>query len=155
MEEYQDFEEFINLLNKHKVEYLIVGGYAVTFHSRPRFTEDLDVWINKTKKNSKRIFEALEEYGYGNIDIKIEDFTKDNLVLQLGYRPVRIDILTSIEGVRFSKAYKSREKGLFYGKINADYINLENLLINKASVDRKKDKEAIDWINDNLKSKKK
>lgn len=101
MEEYQDFEEFINLLNKHKVEYMIVGGYAVTFHSRPKFTEDLDVWINKTKKNAKRVFNALTEFGFGNIDIKIDDFTKENLILQLGYKPVRIDILTSIEGVTF------------------------------------------------------
>lgn len=52
MEEFQDFEEFIGLLNKHKVEYLIIGGYAVTFHSRPKLTEDLDIWINRTKSNS-------------------------------------------------------------------------------------------------------
>lgn len=154
MEEYQDFEEFINLLNKHKVEYMIVGGYAVTFHSRPRFTEDLDVWINKTKKNSRRIFNALEEFGFGNIDIKIEDFTKDNLILQLGYKPVRIDILTSIEGVKFSEAYKTKSEALFYGKVNANYINLDNLLKNKKTVNRRKDKEAIDWINDNIKHKK-
>lgn len=154
MDEYQDFEEFISLLNKHKVEYLIVGGYAVTFHSRPRFTEDLDVWINKTKKNSKRIFEALEEFGYGNIDIKIDDFTKENLILQLGYKPVRIDILTTIEGVRFSKAYKTKKTALFYGKISANYIDLDNLLINKCTVNRSKDKEALEWIKDNAKRKK-
>lgn len=154
MEEYQDFEEFISLLNKHKVEYLIVGGYAVTFHSRPRFTEDIDVWVNRTKKNSKRVFKALEEFGFGNIDIKPEDFTKEGLILQLGYRPVRIDILTSIEGVKFSEAYKSKRTDLFYGRVNANYINLELLFKNKKTVNRKKDKEAIEWINDNLKKKK-
>lgn len=154
MEEFQDFEEFINLLNKHKVEYLIVGGYAVTFHSRPKFTEDLDVWINKTKLNSKRIFAALEEFGYGNIKIEVDDFTKDGLILQLGYRPVRIDILTSIEGVKFSEAYETKVTDLFYGRVNANYIDLDNLIKNKKKVNRRKDKEAIDWINDNRKHKK-
>src|SRR5205809_82519 len=128
MEEYQDFEEFISLLNKFKVEYLIIGGYAITFHSRPKFTEDLDVWVNKTKANSIRIFNALSEFGFGNIDIKSEDFTKEDLVLQIGYKPVRIDILTSIAGIKFSTAYKKRVKGLFYGKVEANYIDLTSLV---------------------------
>lgn len=151
MEQFQDFEEFINLLNKHKVEYLIVGGYAVTFHSRPRFTEDLDIWVNKTRTNAKRVFKALQEFGFGNINISADDFTKEGQILQLGYRPVRIDILTSIEGVKFPEAYKAKKTDLFYGNIKANYINILHLKKNKETVNRKKDKEAISWLKQNKK----
>ena len=146
MEEFRDFEEFIKLLNEFKVEYLIVGGYAVTFHSRPRFTEDLDIWVNNSIRNSKKLFNALNKFGFGNLSINENDFTKKDLVLQLGYRPVRIDILTSIEGVKFREAYRKRKSGLFYNKVNADYINLKDLVKNKLSTNRDKDKEAVSWI---------
>lgn len=151
MEEYQDFEEFISLLNKYRVEYLIVGGYAVTFHSRPKFTEDLDIWVNKTKNNALKTYKALADFGFANRDITPSDFTKDDLILQLGFRPVRIDILTSIEGVRFKKAYKNKVQGLFYNKVKADYINLDDLVLNKKSVNRRKDKEALEWLKDSNK----
>lgn len=146
MEEYQDFEEFIRLLNEHKVEYLIVGGYAVTFHSKPRFTEDLDIWVNNTRRNAGKLHKALGKFGFGNININKNDFTKKDLVLQLGYRPVRIDILTSIENLKFTDAFRNKESGLFYNKVKANYINLEDLMKNKLSVNRDKDKEALEWI---------
>lgn len=151
MEEYQDFEEFISLLNKHKVEYLIVGGYAVTFHSRPKLTEDLDIWVNKTRLNSKRVYKVLEEFGFGTINVEQNDFTKDEMILQLGYKPVRIDILTSIEGIRFPEAYKNRKSGLFYKRISANYLDLDSLVKNKKLVKRRKDKEAIEWLKDSNK----
>lgn len=146
MEEFQDFEEFIKLLNEFKVEYLIVGGYAVTFHSKPRFTEDLDVWINNSRKNSKKLCKALEKFGFGNLKIDENDFTKDDMIIQLGYRPVRIDILTTIENVNFRDAFKNKVSGLFYNKVNANYINLDDLVKNKKSTNREKDKDALKWI---------
>ena len=154
MEEFQDFEEFISLLNKHKVEYLIVGGYAVTFHSRPRLTEDLDIWINRTKSNSKRIFLAVKEFWFGKIDLKPEDFMKEELILQLGYQPVRIDILTSIQGLSFNEAFKNSIEGLFYGKVNARYLDKESLIKNKTLAGRRKDFEGINWIQDSTKKRK-
>lgn len=155
MEEYQDFEEFLRLLEKHKVEYLIVGGYAVTFHSRPRLTEDLDIWINRSKSNSKKIFEALKEFWFGKIDLEPKDFMEKELILQIGYKPVRIDILTNIDGLKFEDAYKKSIKGLFYGKVNARYLDKESLIKNKTLAGRRKDFEAINWIADSTKKRKK
>ncbi len=155
MEEYQDFEEFLSLLNKHKVEYLIVGGYAVTFHSRPRLTEDLDIWINKTKSNSKRAFAAVKEFWFGKIDLVPADFMKDDLILQIGYKPVRIDILTSLAGLNFDDAFRKSIEGLFYGKVNAKYLDKESLIKNKTLAGRRKDFEGINWIKDSSKKRKK
>ena len=69
MEEYQDFKEFIKLFTENKVKFLIVGGFAVTFHSREKFTQDMDIWIKKTKSNSKKAFKTLSEFGFGNIEL--------------------------------------------------------------------------------------
>lgn len=155
MEEFQDFEEFIRLLNQNEVEYLIVGGYAVTFHSRPRVTEDLDIWINRTESNSKRIFAAIKEFWSGKIDLAAEDFMNKDLILQIGYKPVRIDILTSLEGLDFDDAFKNSIEGLFYGKVNARYLDKESLIKNKTLAGRRKDFEGIDWIKDSSKKRKK
>ena len=155
MEEYQDFEEFIRLLNKHKVEYLIVGGYAVTFHSRPRLTEDLDIWINRTKSNSGRIFKAVKEFWFGEIELKPEDFLNEDLIFQIGYKPVRIDILTSLVGLNFNESYQKSLEGLFYGKVNARYLDKESLIKNKTLAGRRKDFEGINWIKDSSKKRKK
>jgi hypothetical protein len=138
MELNQDFKEFIELLNKHNVKYLVVGGYAVGFHGYPRFTGDIDFWIAISNENASKIVTVLNEFGFGSLDFKVADFLDDNSVIQLGYEPTRIDILTSLSGVQFDECYNQSVIADFEGlKIN--FIDLKNLRTNKASTGRAKD----------------
>lgn len=91
----QDFKEFIELLAKNKVEYLIVGGYAVGIHGYPRYTGDLDVWVNPTEQNSTLVLNAVDEFGFSSFKLTQNDFSKPGNVIQLGYPPLRIDLITS------------------------------------------------------------
>ena len=93
----KDFKEFIELLEKHKVEYLIVGGYAVGFHGHPRFTGDLDIWLKISETNANNILLAVEAFGFASLGLKTEDFLIPENVIQLGYPPLRIDLLNEID----------------------------------------------------------
>ncbi len=146
MEESQDLKEFIKLLIEKKVEYLIVGGFAVTFHSREKFTEDLDVWIKRTKSNAKRIFKVLSEFGFGNIELSEDDFQKPGFVLQLGYPPNRIDVMTDVEGLTFDEAYKKSKLGVIYKELEVRYLSYDDLISNKQKVARHKDLFDIEWM---------
>ncbi|MFO1423793.1 MAG: hypothetical protein U1F70_09105 [Candidatus Competibacteraceae bacterium] len=99
----QDFKEFVELLNKHNVEYLIVGGYAVGIHGYPRYTGDLDVWINATVENARKMVRVLDDFGFSSFGLTEGDFTKPGNVIQMGCPPFRIDVLTTIDGVDFVK----------------------------------------------------
>ena len=134
----QDFREFIELLNSNEVRYLIVGGYAVAVHGYPRYTKDLDVWIYADPENVEKLISALKQFGFGSLGLTSDDFLTPDQVIQLGYPPNRIDLLTSLKGVEFNNAYESRDQieinGLF-----ADFVDLENLKKNKASTGRPQD----------------
>ena len=138
----KDFAEFVRLLNKHKVRYLIVGAYAVSFHARPRYTSDIDFLVEPEKHNVQRLLRVLKDFGFGAIGLKEEDFLNPDFVVQLGYEPVRIDILSSLEAVDFSKAYESRVSGKF-GKQKAWFIPLDDLIRNKRAVKRKQDEADV------------
>jgi predicted nucleotidyltransferase len=133
-----DFKEFIALLNSKSVEYLIVGGYAVGFHGRPRYTGDMDFWINNSPENAQLIKESLDVFGFASFNIKASEFEKENLVFQLGHEPVRIDILTTISGVDFKDCYRRKVSALIDG-VTIPFINIADLKINKASTGRAKD----------------
>lgn len=155
MEEYQDLKEFIKLLLDQKVEYIIVGGFAVTYHSREKFTDDIDIWIKNSKSNAKRIFKVLEEFGFGNIELDERDFNKPGFILQLGYPPNRIDIMTEVEGLKFEDAFKRSKKGKIFQTFEVRYLSYDDIIKNKSLVGRKKDLFDIDWIKkyNNKKSK--
>ena len=138
----KDFAEFVRLLNKHKVKYLIVGAYAVSFHARPRYTSDIDFLVEPEQHNVQRLLRVLKDFGFGGIGLKEEDFLNPDFVVQLGYEPVRIDILSSLEAVDFSKAYKSRVSGKF-GRQKASIISLDDLIRNKRAVKRKQDEADV------------
>lgn len=104
----QDFKGFVGLLSAFGVEYLVVGGYAVGVHGYPRYTGDFDVWVSTDPANAQRLVEVLERFGFAGMGISALDFTRDERVLQLGQPPFRIDLLTSIDGVRFEQAYPRR-----------------------------------------------
>ncbi len=146
MEEYQDLKEFIKLLIEKKVEYLIVGGFAVTFHSREKFTQDLDIWFKLSKENVKKLFKVLKEFGFGNIVISEEDFKKPGFVLQLGYPPNRIDMMNEVEGLNFSDAYQKSKPGIIFKNLEVRYLSFDDLVINKKKVARPKDLFDIEWM---------
>jgi len=134
----KDFREFIQLLNDHSVQYLVVGGYAVAFHGHPRYTKDIDLWIWLHKDNAERILRVLREFGFGSLDLATDDFMEPDQVIQLGYPPNRIDILTSLKGVDFKECYSSRIEVAVEGT-TAYFIDLENLRKNKKATGRHQD----------------
>src|ERR1051326_4437646 len=104
----KDLQEFIHLLNTERVEYLVVGAWAVAFHGRPRYTGDVDVFLRRDAANSERMMRVIEAFGFGSTGIKAEDFLKEDFVIQLGVEPNRIDLLTGTSGVEFGEAWEQR-----------------------------------------------
>ena len=146
----KDFEEFIELLNKNKIEYMIVGAYAFALYAKPRNTGDLDIFINRSKKNASGLIKVLEEFGIKGTEISEKDFLTEERIIQLGVSPVRIDIINSIDGVEFSDAYPRIERVRF-GSTTANFISREDLIKNKSSSNRKKDQadlEELEGIDD-------
>ena len=141
-----DFRELLVLFNEHKVEYLIVGSYALAFHGAPRYTGDIDLYVNPTSENAERVLCALAEFGFGSLKLSTEDFTTLDNVIQLGFPPVRVDLLTSISGVGWEDAQLDKVSGT-YGDANVYYIGKASYIANKKSTGRSKDiadVEAID-----------
>ena len=134
----QDFKEFIQSLNANNVRYLVIDGYAVAFHGHPRYTKDLDVWVEPTPENAARGIKALEQFGFASLGFKAEDFFAPDVVIQLGLPPSRIDILPSAEGVDFDTCYTSRVQ-VVIGGVPANFIDLENLKKNKRAAGRLQD----------------
>ncbi|GJQ21712.1 MAG: hypothetical protein HBSIN02_20670 [Bacteroidia bacterium] len=148
METSRDFEEFFGSLNRHKVRYLIVGGYAVAVHSRPRFTDDLDIWIESERGNAGKLLNALADFGFGGMDIALEDLLKAEQVIQLGYSPLRIDLLTSVSNVRFEDAW-NRKLTSTYGSETVYFIGREDLIASKKGTGRKRDELDVDELEGN------
>jgi len=141
----KDYEEFLELLNKHDVRYCIIGAFALAFHARPRYTKDIDVLIEATIENARRLLVALDEFGFGSLNLAVEDFSTKGNIIQLGYEPVRIDIITSIEGLDFSNIWKSRVQGP-YGRHTVNYIDRENLIRAKKISNRAQDKADVELL---------
>jgi len=138
MEVQKDFRDLLALLNVHKVEYLIVGGYALAFHGAPRFTGDIDIFVEPDVHNAERILKALIEFGFGSLNLTVEDFSSPDKVVQLGVPPVRVDLVTAITGVSWKEAFDGRTPGI-YGDIPVHFIGRNEFIANKRAVGRKKD----------------
>ncbi len=134
----QDFKEFIQSLNDNRVRYLVIGGYAVAFHGHPRYTKDMDVWIAMNPDNAAKMVKALEQFGFGSLGLKAEDFLVPDQIIQLGYAPNRIDLLTTLAGVEFENCYASRVE-VEIDEIKANFIDLDNLKRNKKATGRHQD----------------
>lgn len=134
----RDFKEFIASLNANGVRYLVVGGYAVAFHGHPRYTKDLDVWIEVSAENARRALQALEAFGFGGLEITPDDLTKPDQIIQLGYPPQRIDLLTSADGVSFAECHAARVEAELDG-VRVCFIDLEHLKRNKRASGRHQD----------------
>ncbi len=138
MEVQKDFKELLELFNWHKVEYIIVGSYALAFHGAPRFTGDIDIFVNPSSINSQRILSALRDFGFGSLNLTINDFQKPDSIIQLGYPPIRIDLMTAITGVAWEKANRGKQAGL-YGQVPVFFLGREQYIVNKRATGRKKD----------------
>lgn len=135
----KDFEDFVKLLNKYNVAYMVVGGYALALHGKPRHTGDLDIWIDVSEDNAAKLVLVLHEFGMGSIGLEKEDFLKPGFMSQIGYPPLRIDILNSIDGVSFSEAILGMQIIHLDDDLFLNYIGLDDFLINKQASGRKQD----------------
>jgi hypothetical protein len=145
MEVQPDFRDLLALLNEHKVEYLIVGGYALAFHGAPRFTGDIDIFVRPAVENARRVLDALAAFGFRFANLTAADFENLNKVVQLGVPPVRIDLITSISGVSWEEAEASKEPGTF-GSVPVSYIGRQQYIKNKRAAGRKKDLADIEAL---------
>jgi len=145
MEVQQDFRDLLALFNKHKVDYIIVGAYALGFHGAPRYTGDLDVLVRPEPVNASSIMQALHEFGFGSVGLTAADFEEGGKVVQLGFPPVRVDIITSITGVPWEQARLGRVKGLF-GDLTVHYIGRDDFIANKRALGRKKDMADLEAV---------
>jgi hypothetical protein len=125
-------------LKARNVKALVVGGYAVAFHGRPRFTKDIDVFVESSPENADRLMLALADFGFGGVGLAAGDFATSGKIVQLGVAPNRIDLITSIDGVSFEEAWPHRVAGPF-GQQTVDYIGLAELLRNKRASGRPQD----------------
>ena len=134
----KDFKEFLELLNKNQVKYLIVGGYAAAFHGHPRYTKDIDIWILMEKSNAENILKTLAEFGFPDLGITEGDLVSPEVVIQLGYAPNRIDLITEVSGLTFNDCYEKRVIVDVEG-VKINFIDLESLKKNKKSSGRHQD----------------
>ncbi len=133
-----DFRELLKIFNAHKVRYLVVGGYAVMKYTEPRYTKELDLWVEATSKNAKAIFKALQKFQAPLANLTEKDFATEGFFYQMGRPPARVDILMSIQGVYFADAWPNRVSSDFDGVIG-HVISKQDLLANKRAVGRPQD----------------
>ena len=144
MKIHPDFNDFVTALNNNRVQYLIVGSFALAFHGCPRATGDIDFWIRPTSSNAKTLLKALRYFGFGEIDISVDDVMSGNII-QLGFPPVRIDLTTVLTGLTAEDAWEGRKKGKFGGH-DVYYISRENYIKNKRSIGSHKDLADLELL---------
>lgn len=137
-----DFKDFLRLLSSHDVRYLLVGGYAVGYYGFPRATGDMDIWIELSETNSRRIASAFREFAIPSDAISEELFLQKNKVIRMGVPPVRLEVITSASGLDFEECYNNRSIIEIDG-IPVNLISLEDLKKNKLAAGRYRDLEDL------------
>jgi hypothetical protein len=140
-----DFKEFLKLLNLNQVEYLLVGGYAVGYHGYPRATADLDIWVAIHPQNGEKLVRVLKEFGFDIPELSVALFESEDKVIRMGVPPVRIELITSIDGVNFEECYSSRVQDILDG-IDVSLIDLGHLKANKKASGRYKDLNDLEHL---------
>ena len=141
----KDFNEFVELFIAKDVRFLVVGGYALAAHGCPRATDDFDAWVWVNSENAEKIVECLAAFGFGSLNLTTDDFTTLDRVVQLGYPPYRIDIITSISGVEFDSAWANRLVVDIDG-LQVPFIGRDDLLTNKRATGRPKDLLDVEYL---------
>jgi len=141
----KDFNEFVELFVAKDVRFLVVGGYALAVHGYPRATDDFDAWVWVNSENAAKIVECLAAFGFGSLNLTTDDFTTLDRVVQLGYPPYRIDIITSISGVEFDSAWANRLVVDIDG-LQVPFIGRDDLLTNKRATGRPKDLLDVEYL---------
>lgn len=133
-----NFQDFVKKLNASGVEYIIAGGFAVAVYGYPRYTGDIDIWINPTRENAQKVLLVLRTIGYDEQQVSLEDLTTTDIVVQLGYPPNRIDLATGLAGVEFEACWENKAT-MPYGDTMANFISLSDLKKNKQATARQQD----------------
>ena len=144
---HSDFLELLQLLNIHKVRYLVIGGYAYGFHVEPRYTKDIDIWIEASKSNATRVLKVLDIFGAPVDNLTIKDLAIPGLIYIFGVPPMRVDILNRVSGGQFSSAYKNRTMAQV-GKISIPIVNRKDLIRMKQSAGRTQDRADLEKLLD-------
>lgn len=140
-----DFQEFLRLLNAACIDYAVVGGYAVGRYGYPRFTGDIDILIRPERENAKKVLHALDEFGFGELGITLDDLLGPGMVIQLGVAPLRIDLITSIDGVTNDEVFANRlEESESNNRVY--FIGRPQLIKNKKATGRPKDLADLEYI---------
>jgi len=143
-----DFNDMLSCLKDEKVDFLVVGAYALAAHGFPRATGDLDIWIRNDPENAQRIMRALNKFGAPAQQLSVEDFTSTDLIVQFGVEPSRIDLLTGIDGVEFEEAWRNRIS-ISLDNLEIFVLSKADLLRNKVATGRDKDQGDIIWLKKN------
>jgi hypothetical protein len=139
-----DFRDFFLALNENRVEFVIVGSYALAFHGQPRATGDIDIWIRPTQANAHALLQALHDFGFGSLDISTTDVLSGKII-QLGFPPVRIDLMTILDGLTPDEIWESRESGMF-GDQTVWFLGREAFVTNKRVLGRHKDLADLELL---------
>jgi hypothetical protein len=134
----KDLKEFVELLNANRVEYLVVGAFAVAWHGYARFTADIDFLVRPTAANAEAVLAVFRQFGFGDLKIAAADLSRSDQIVQLGVKPNRIDIITSIAGVSFDQAWAGRVHG-FIDEVPVPFLGREDLIRNKEATGRPRD----------------
>lgn len=139
---HSDLREFVALLNQNEVRYLVTGGYAVAHYGHPRYTGDIDIWIDCHPKNAQKMLKVATDFGLASFNLTRDDFETPDRVIQIGHPPQRIDLLTSIDGVNFSEAFEGKEI-VTIDEVEVNFISLEHLKQNKLATARPLDLDDV------------
>ena len=148
----RDFLDFIALCNKHAVKYLVIGGYAVSVHGYPRSTKDMDVCIEMSVENAEKMIAVIKDFGFESVELSESDFLSKNFITQLGYEPLRIDILNDLDGVSFAEAWGNK-KVVIISEVEINFIGYNELLKVKEKAGRPQDIADISMLKKRNKSK--
>ena len=140
-----DFKEFLQLLNSEKVEYLLVGGYAVGYYGYPRATGDMDVWIAVNPANAAALVRVFRRFGFSAETVSLQSFLVEDKVIRMGVPPIRIDIVTRVDGVDFAQCFSRRSLARL-DDVDINLIGLDDLKVNKRAVGRPKDIDDLEHL---------
>jgi len=140
-----DFKDFLKLCLHHEVRFLVIGGYAVGHHSRPRYTGDLDLWLDSSQDNAERVVRVLRDFGFHGDDVTTEMITSRKQIIRMGFEPMRLELFTRIPGVGFPQSYRRRVI-VKMGRLEVPFIGLEDLKKNKKASGRLKDLQDLEEL---------